>query len=157
MRCIFAFRFVVYYAIVFISCPQIASAARVLGIDVSTYQGSVNWGSVAGDGRVFSYTRASYGSGSYVDPTFAANMQNGTAAGVLMGAYHFAYPQDDSPTAEAAHFLSAAGGYIGPGYLRPVLDVEQAGGTTPVGASSLSAWVNAFISYVVANSPYGAA
>jgi fibronectin-binding autotransporter adhesin len=156
MRRTVAFRFLVYCAIVLVLYPQTASAARVLGIDVSTYQGgSIDWDAVNSAGRVFAYARSSAGA-TIDDGTFAGNMSRGTDAGLLMGAYHYSYPQYNSPQTEAAHFLAHSGSYIGPGYLRPVLDVEEAGGTVPVGASSLSAWVNAFISYVTANSPYGA-
>src|SRR5262245_15777536 len=130
MRRTIAFRLFVYGAVLLILQPQISLAARVLGIDTSTYQGSVNWGSVKDDGRVFAFTRASAGMNTF-DDTFATNMNNGTAAGVLMGSYHYAYPQLHTPAEEAQHFLDAAGSYIAPGYLRPVLDVEEAGGTVP--------------------------
>lgn len=155
MRRTFAFRLFVYCAVLLVANPRIALAVRVLGIDVSTYQGSVNWDSVNSAGRDFAFARSSTGS-SYSDPTFATNMSNGTNAGLLMGAYHYAYPQFNSPSTEAAHFLAAAGSYIAPGFLRPVVDIEEAGGTTPVGAANLSDWTNAFINYVVAHSPYGA-
>src|SRR5438270_865882 len=125
MRRTFAFRFVVYCAVVLIAHPRLALGARVLGIDVSTYQGgSINWASVHSAGRDFAFARASTGSSgaTYVDPTFTTNMQNGTAAGLLMGAYDYVYPQSNSPSTEAAHFLSAAGSYIGPGSLRRAAD-----------------------------------
>ena len=46
-------------------------------------------------------------------------------AGMLMGAYHFAYPQFNDAEDEARFFVSVAGDYITESYLRPVLDLEQ--------------------------------
>src|SRR5436305_11355084 len=66
--------------------------ARPLGIDVSSYQGSgVNWSSVKASGRTFAWAKATEGV-TINDSTFAGNENNGKAAGLIMGAYHFAHP-----------------------------------------------------------------
>ncbi len=131
-----------------------AAAQRPLGVDVSQFQGNIDWSQVYASGRVFAFVRASHG--SLQDTTFLNNMPAARAAGVYAGAYHFAVPVYDSnynlagadPQTEAVRFLSRAQTFISPGYLRPVLDVELGDRQTPVGAANLSAWANAWINYV---------
>src|SRR5207302_823289 len=79
--------------------------ARVLGIDVSHYQGTINWPAVFASGERFAFEKATEGV-TYTDPKFVTNMLAGKAAGVLMGAYHFARPLNNSAADEAAHFLA---------------------------------------------------
>ena len=66
-------------------------------------------------------------------------MAAGQAAGVVMGAYHYARP-DLNPDAktEALWFLSVAGAYLIPGHLRPALDVETGLG---LGEAGLAVWI----------------
>ncbi|MBP9995727.1 MAG: glycoside hydrolase family 25 protein [Lachnospiraceae bacterium] len=63
------------------------------GIDVSKYNGDIDWAKVKGDGVGFAIVRAGYrgsSSGSIVvDPYFAANMQKANEAGVPVGVYFF--------------------------------------------------------------------
>ena len=139
-------------AIVFglIACGT-ALAQRPLGIDVSDYQGSVNWTSVKGSGIAFAWAKATEGTG-FTASTYTANANNGKAAGVYMGAYHYAHPELNSPSAEASHFWSVAGSHItGDGLtLMPMLDIE--GSALPnghVGANSLSDWINTWCANVV--------
>lgn len=63
------------------------------GIDVSRYQGSIDWPRVARDGRQFVIARcvSSDNSGVYVDPTFNVNYTGARAAGMRVGAYYFTY------------------------------------------------------------------
>src|SRR5688500_12891266 len=70
-----------------------ALAQRALGIDVSRWQGTINWTSVKGSGISFAWAQATRGLTSPND-NFKANMSNGKSAGVYMGAYHFAFPAD---------------------------------------------------------------
>src|SRR6476661_7242732 len=53
MRRTFAFRFLAYCALILVADPRLAFGARSEGIDVSHYQGTINWTSVAADGKVF--------------------------------------------------------------------------------------------------------
>ncbi|MBI4581266.1 MAG: hypothetical protein HY718_16305 [Planctomycetes bacterium] len=131
-----------------------ASAARPLGVDVSQFQGTIDWNQVYAGGRVFAFIRATHG--SLNDTKFLFNMPAARNAGVLAGAYHFAVPVYDEdydlpgahPQTEAARFLNQARNFLIPGYLRPVIDVELGGGQTPVGAANLSDWTNAWIEAV---------
>lgn len=125
------------------------SPPRTAGIDVSSYQHTIDWKGVAGDGVAFAWTKATEGSlhyMNYTDPHLAANVAGATAAGVLIGVYHFGHPEKDSGAAgaraEADLFVSTAGAYMTAGYLRPVLDIEVEGNR------ATSAWVNDFLNDV---------
>ncbi|HZV33586.1 MAG TPA: glycoside hydrolase family 25 protein, partial [Verrucomicrobiae bacterium] len=137
-------------AIALVVAPQRALAQRPLGIDVSSYQGAPNWSSVHGSGITFAWAKASEGT-TITDPDFVYNENNGKSAGVLMGAYHFAHPNANTPAAEAGYFWGVAGGYIkadGKSFM-PMLDMEVFSGVD--GASTYSAWVNAWCDDIVAD------
>lgn len=131
--------------------PGRVLAQRPLGIDVSSYQGSgVNWSSVKGSGRSFAWAKATEGN-YYIDADFTINENNGKGAGVVMGAYHFARPDLTSPGTESSYFWNEAHGYIAADgkTLMPMLDMETWNGV--VGASSYSAWANAWCNAVVSD------
>lgn len=79
----------------------------IKGIDVSKWQGDIDWQAVADSGIKFAIIKATEGT-SYVDPYFAANWEGAKAAGLLVSAYHMLWP---SLLAEkqAAHFLATLG------------------------------------------------
>lgn len=60
----------------------------VRGVDVSRYQGAIDWPTLAAQGIDFAFIKATEGS-SFVDPRFAANLSGAKAAGLRVGAYHF--------------------------------------------------------------------
>lgn len=98
------------------------TAATNKGIDVSHYQGNIQWDSVYANGISFGYAKSGEGMGT--DEKFAENWANMKTAGVLRGAYHFYYYADD-PKEQAQHFLSNMG-TLGEGDLLPMLDLEDA-------------------------------
>src|SRR5215472_10861520 len=106
-------------------CPY---GTTLPGIDVSHYQGTIDWASVRTAGIVFAYAKATEGI-TYTDPLFTNNWSAMKAAGVVRGAYLFFHSNDD-PTAEADHYLSVVG-TIAPGDLPPMLDVEVTDSQTP--------------------------
>jgi lysozyme len=111
----------------FVAAPPAAAANQLHGIDVSNWQGGVDWGAVRRSGRVFAFAKATEGV-SFVDRTLAANRQGMAQAGLLLhGFYHFARPDRNSAAAEANHFLQTIGGRLGPGEVA-VLDLEVAAG-----------------------------
>ena len=111
---------------------------NVYGIDVSHWQGTVNWGRVAGAGYVFTFVKATEGN-SWTDSQFLRNITNGTMNGIYQGVYHFARPDlGNTGQEEAEYFLSVVGDYLESGYLRPVLDLEVTGS---MGKTELSNWV----------------
>lgn len=60
------------------------------GIDVSKYQGRIDWEAVRDAGVKFAYIKATEG-GNHVDSRFQENWANAAAAGIPRGAYHFVY------------------------------------------------------------------
>src|SRR3954454_23598213 len=148
MRRTFAFRLFAYCAILLSAAPRLAFAARSAGIDVSDYQGditSAEWTQIHNDGKDFAWTKATEG-GGFTATTFTNNMNRGTAAGVYMGAYHYARPDLNSATTDAAHFVAVAGPYLANGYLRPMLDIEAQ--SFNLSTTDLSNWINTFCTYV---------
>jgi lysozyme len=95
-------------------------AFAIQGIDVSKYQGDVDWNAVANSGVRFAWIKATEG-GDYVDEKFRQNWEMARAAGVRRGAYHFAYWC--RPAEEQAAWL-LANVTNDPSALPPVLDVE---------------------------------
>lgn len=65
-----------------------ASDTIYRGIDVSEWQGSIDFRKVADSGIKVVYIRASLGS-NYVDPQFEANYRKAKAAGLSVGFYHY--------------------------------------------------------------------
>ena len=126
-------------------------AVDVKGIDVSHYQGSINWTSVKNGGYKFAFMKATQGN-TYVDPTFATNINGATAQGVYVGPYHFCDLGTDStnaqdPVNEANHFLDVIKPYYKSGqYLPPVADVEgfPSFSSTAEAKAFTSAWVQVF-------------
>lgn len=105
------------------------------GIDVSSWQGEIDWSRVAGSGKVFAWIRASFGTTS--DEHFAANWSGAMyLAGMSRGAYHFM--TNAVPAAQAYAFLRS---YPGAGELPPVLDLERGlNGSAPDPAAALE-WI----------------
>lgn len=62
----------------------------VHGVDVSRYQGDVNWPLVRRSGISFAYIKATEG-GDYADDRFLDNWRGARAAGLPRGAYHYYY------------------------------------------------------------------
>ena len=114
------------------------------GIDVSHWQGTINWARVAGAGKRFAYLKATEAS-RYVDPTYRTNRSQAKANGLRVGAYHYARPEPRSGDAvrEANHFIDTARPTSGE--LVPVLDLEETGG---MGVRDLTAWTRAFLQRV---------
>ncbi len=70
-------------------CGVVAQAqVRTRGIDVSKYQGTVNWPKVAKDSTIkFVYIKATEGT-SIQDPMYRTNITKAKKAGLLVGSYH---------------------------------------------------------------------
>jgi len=122
-----------------------AASSQSLGVDVSSWNETVNWSQVSNPGgKVFALIRASAGANT-TDSQFAVNAPNAHAAGLLVGAYHFAYPQALTAQAEAQKFLSVASAYIGTGFLPPALDIEDSDSEDSypylMGQLALSQWI----------------
>ncbi len=87
--------------------PGIGAGAIFEGVDVSVYQGNIDWNKAKADGIEFAVIRAGYG--KYVsqkDKYFDQNMKNAKAAGLPCGVYWFSYaltPEDAIKEADACY------------------------------------------------------
>lgn len=74
-----------------------SAGAIAKGIDVSRYQGTINWAQVANSGIKFAFIRIGNTYGG-LDPTFEYNIQQAQANGIQVGVYLYSY----ATTVEAA-------------------------------------------------------
>lgn len=90
-----------------------AQKDRYDGIDVSKYQGNVDWEAVRADGVDFALIRAGYGKyASQEDPYFDQNMRNAKNAGIACGAYWFSYAETAADAKQEAEvFAKVIEGY----------------------------------------------
>ncbi len=118
--------------------PTPLGANKVAGIDVSEYQGTVDWPSHKAKGREFAITRI--GDGTYEDPTFDRNWKGIKAAGMIRGAYQFFRPGKD-PVAQADIVIRRVG-KLAPGDLPCTIDVEATDGQSKeVIADKVKTWL----------------
>ncbi|MEW1693277.1 GH25 family lysozyme [Streptomyces sp. NPDC091265] len=114
-------------------------AAQLPGIDVSHYQGSINWASVKSAGIQFAYIKATE-STTYKDPNFSANYLHAYNAKVIRGAYHFARPNLSTGASQANYFASNGGAWSRDNLTLPgMLDLE--GGCYGKTASAMQSWI----------------
>ena len=74
--------------LVLMGTGEAMAQVRTRGIDVSKFQGTINWNKVAKDSTIkFAYIRASEGT-SIQDPNYRANIKAAKKAGLLVGSYH---------------------------------------------------------------------
>ena len=98
-----------------------SAAEEVLGIDVSEFDGTIDWVQVKGAGYQFAFTAATEGV-DYTDPTFKQNWAGIGEAGLIRGAYHVFFAADD-PLDQAAFFAKTVPWEAGD--LPPVVVVED--------------------------------
>ena len=120
----------------------------VLGIDVSSWQGNVDWAAQAALGKRFAYVKATEGT-TYRNPYFGSQYGGSYRAGLIRGAYHFALPSKSGGKKQAAYFVRNGGGWSPDGRTLPgVLDIEY----NPYGATcygktkkQMVRWIRAFV------------
>ena len=119
------------------------------GVDVSVYQGVINW-SVAKQRLGFAYVKATDGS-SIIDSQFTRNWAETKRLGILRGPYHF-YEPLYSYSAQAVLFANTIGHYsngkyVYDGDLQPMIDVEQldsGSGTPATYAAAVKGFLDTF-------------
>ena len=121
------------------------------GIDVSHYQGQIDWLSVATAGVNFAFVKATEGT-TITDVTYPLNREGANGVGVRIGAYHFARPAGTTDAAIAASAIAQADDFVGfaqpaAGDLLPALDMEETGGLS---VTQLTAWTQAWLDEVTA-------
>ena len=97
-----------------------AHTMPIQGIDVSYWQGDIDWRQVRAAGVQFAYIKATEG-GDHIDPMFLRNWHAAKRAGLARGAYHFIY-WCRYASEQAAWFVRNVP--RDPDALPPVLDLE---------------------------------
>lgn len=122
------------------------------GIDVSKYQGSIDWQKVRAAGIEFAIIRigwAGYEGGidEGKDPTFDANMRGAIAAGIPVGAYVYSYCKTETAARRAAREAAAL---CAPYRLTMplVFDLEDSATYTSLGKAAATAIADAFLDEV---------
>lgn len=92
---------------------------RTLGVDVSHWEGSIDW-KLAAPGIGFAFYKCTDGT-RWIDQQFYANRLGCQEAGLAHAPYHFYQPRLD-PVSQAEFFMQTAGN----GYERYIVDVETA-------------------------------
>ena len=115
---------------------------RVHGIDVSHYQGDINWKMLeqTRQGQFpiqFIFMKATEG-GDYADDRFAANFDSARVHGFVRGAYHFYNPKTDA-NKQADFFIQSV--KLEAGDLPPVLDIEKKGKDMKKLQADLKVWL----------------
>jgi GH25 family lysozyme M1 (1,4-beta-N-acetylmuramidase) len=127
--------------------------ATCRGIDVSAYQSAQDWGAHKRNGVVFAFAKASEGQRSR-DARFAQHIAAIKAAGLIPGAYHFGWPNQDAKT-EANNYIGAVKQHAGKGFVH-WLDLERySDGRNYAGrtAAQIKAWAATWINAVEAAFP----
>jgi lysozyme len=111
---------------------DIPESYEIHGIDVSWYQGFIDWPSAkkmkVKDVKLgFAFIKATEGLGN-VDRQFKRNWKKAKEAGMIRGAYHF-FLANKSGKTQAKNFITSV--KLERGDLPPVLDVEQLYGAQP--------------------------
>lgn len=92
----------------------------VRGVDVSRYQGQIDWNVLASNDISFAYIKATEGS-SYVDSCFSYNYEEARKTSLRVGAYHF-FSYDSEGQTQADHYIAVV--EKTDGMLPPVIDLE---------------------------------
>ena len=110
---------------------KLSSGSGSMGIDVSKWNGSIDWNAVKNSGVSYVIIRCGYrgsSTGALIeDPKFKSNIQGAKAAGLQVGVYFFSQAVNEVEAVEEASMaLNLVKGY---GLNYPIfLDVESSGG-----------------------------
>lgn len=95
----------------------------VFGVDVSNYQGIVNWDALEEQGVKFAFIKATEGSG-HVDESVSRNLRDAGETDILISAYHF-FSFDSAGETQADNFIAAVDSDKID--IPPVVDIEYYG------------------------------
>ena len=129
------------------TAPMPTAVPGLPGIDVSAYQGNLNWSTIAPN-IDFVYAKATEGT-YYTNPDFTNQYTGPYDSGLHRGSYHFAIPNNSSGATQASYFVSHGGGWSGDGLTLPgTLDIEY----NPYGAecygltkAQMTSWIWSFV------------
>ena len=77
----------------------------VFGVDVSNYQGDIDWQKLEEQGVRFAFVKATEGSG-HTDESIRRNMERAAETGIKISAYHF-FSFDSAGETQAENFIAA--------------------------------------------------
>lgn len=103
--------------------PIFARKYEIHGVDVSHYQGTIDWQTLSQQGLDFAVIKATEGS-THIDDRFDENWQAAEQTHLYLGAYHF-FSFDSEGDRQAASYIETVGSLDGK--LAPVVDVEYYG------------------------------
>lgn len=106
-------------AVIPLNCPS-DKEYPVRGVDVSHYQGDIDWAALSSQDISFAFIKATEGSKS-VDDRFDYNFENARKSGLAVGAYHF-FSYDSAGSLQAENFINTVEPFEG--MLPPVIDLE---------------------------------
>lgn len=120
--------------------------SSVNGVDVSSWQGGVDYGAIAKSGAEFVIIRTGYG--ETIDREFKKHVEGCLAAGLPYGYYHYSYARDEKQARrEAAACVKAISRYPAPSY--PVFfDAEESGIAKALGRGAMTDVALAFVEAV---------
>lgn len=126
------------------------------GIDVSTYQGDINWAQVKADGIDFAFIKATQGRSvsnaslrNFIDSKFVQNIVDANRRGIRVGVYHYLTAWNvREAMQEAEYFLSVIAPYRSIIDLWAAVDVEDS--RSPKDKTLMAQIVNTFCSRVEA-------
>ena len=130
-----------------------------MGIDVSKWNGSINWSNVASSGVSYAIIRCGYRGSStgalITDPKFTSNISGASQAGLKVGVYFFTQAVNEAEAVEEASMVLSQVSKYKLSY--PIfLDVESSHGRADgIDAGTRTAVVKAFCA-TIANSGYTA-
>ncbi len=113
------YTYLVYHGYVLLNNPS-RKRYPVVGVDLSHYQGDVDWEVLSEQDIQFAYVKATEGS-SHVDSQFSRNWEGAKHVDLMAGAYHF-FSFDSPGETQADNFIREVAGYEG--MLPPAVDVE---------------------------------
>jgi lysozyme len=127
---------------------QVRNPNNARGIDVSRWQGVINWEQVKAAGYSFAIMKATEGR-TIIDSTFSANVMGARSVGMAVGAYHFCRAANAADAVkEATWFISVLDSVGGAKSFEipPVLDIEtyEAGNKEGIVAMCHS-WLDTFV------------
>ena len=93
----------VWNGVILLNYPSVEKYP-VRGVDVSAYQGEIDWDTLALQGISFAYIKATEGS-SFVDKCFDYNYAQAKKTGLRVGAYHF-FSFDSGGDTQAENFIA---------------------------------------------------
>lgn len=92
----------------------------IRGVDVSSYQGDINWDILSSNNISFAFIKATEGS-SFVDPCFEYNWSEAQETSLRIGAYHF-FSFDSEGATQADNYIGTVPKIEN--MLPPVIDLE---------------------------------